>query len=510
MKTFFALIIILQMLAFVPGARAADKENAAEQQNQKTGSIEDASQTQHTININGRVLSYQATAGFISINDEANKPEAKIFFIAYTKNDEPNVSHRPITFAFNGGPGASSIWLHMGLMGPRRAMLADDGTALPKSYKLVDNEYTWLDFTDMVFIDPVGTGYSRAADEDKAQQFYNMDEDTKLLAEFVRLYVTDCGRWLSPKYITGESYGTTRAVKLTDYLQNKDSMLVDGLVLLSAALNFETFSFDGGNDLAYVLAVPSYTAAAWYHKKLPHDLQDNFAVTLEEARDWAINSYLPALAWGADLPDSERKKIVEKLSRYTGLSKSYIENSRMRIANYRFTTELLRDSSYIIGMLDSRVKAPSLSGVSEYPYQDPSLFITQGSYAAMFNNYVRDALNFKTSLQYIAISDKVNQSWKWSSGKQGYVDVTASLAEAMSLNDHLRVFVGSGYFDLTTPWLSQQYTLTHLGIADVLQGNITHRYYESGHQIYTSIPALKKLTSDAASFFQQQPAESAQ
>ncbi len=504
MKSFFSSILIVQVLVLWPGAFAAEKEGAAEQQSQKSSNIESASQTHHSVNIKGQALSYSATAAFMSVNDDTGKPAAKIFFVGYTKDSEPNISKRPITFVFNGGPGASSMWLHIGLMGPQRALLADDGTSLPKSYELSDNEYTWLDFTDLVFIDPVGTGYSRAVEEDKAEQFYNMDEDAKLLAEFVQQYVTDCGRWLCPKYIAGESYGTTRAVKLAEYLQNNDSMLIDGLVLLSSALNFEVFSFDGGNDLSFVLSVPSYTAAAWYHKKLPGDLQDDFAGTLKEARDWAIKSYMPALAEGSGLADTERKKIVEKLSRYTGLSKSYVENSRMRIANYQFTTELLRDSSYITGMLDSRVKAPSLSGVSEYPYQDPSLFITEGLFSAVFNNYVRNSLGFKTDLQYISLSDKVNHSWKWSSGKQGYVDVSGALAEAMSLNEHLRVFAGSGYFDLTTPWLSQEYTLTHLGINPALRGNITHRYYESGHQIYTSIPALKKLTEDASLFFQQQ------
>ncbi len=427
-----------------------------------------------------------------------------MFFVSYTKDGEQEVSQRPVTFAFNGGPGSSSIWLHLGALGPKRVLLAGDGTKLPKKYELVDNEYTWLEFTDVVFVDPVGTGYSRAADDTNAQQFYNMKEDVRAMGEFARLYVTNNQRWLSPKYIAGESYGTTRAASLADYMQNKCGMLINGLVLISTALNFELISYGQGNDIAYVTAVPSYTAAAWYHKKLPDKLQDDLHKALEEAHNWAITDYIQALARGSSLSEAERSKISEKLARLTGLSKTYVEQSQMRIPSYRYITELLRDSSYTIGLLDSRVKVPDISGVAEYPTHDPSLFIVEGPFTAAFNNYVRVELDFKTDLPYKAMSDTVNESWKWNQGQQGYVNVSDKLAEAMTSNEHLRVFVATGYFDLTTPWLSQEYTFTHLRINQALLKNITHKYYESGHQIYTAVPELKKLTKDVSVFFQQE------
>jgi carboxypeptidase C (cathepsin A) len=501
MKLLTLLILItieLSLLSPVyPGQVAPDSEqqrpNFSEQ-----AYIENASITHHTLNINGNSLSYTATAGYLPMRNEANKLIANIFFIAYTKDNQENESQQPVTFAFNGGPGSSSIWLHMGALGPKRVELPNDGTTLPKSYQLVDNEYTWLDFTDIVFVDPVGTGYSRASDDANAQQFYNMDEDVKIMGEFVRLYVTEYQRWLSPKYIVGESYGTMRAGALTGQMQNKHGMLIDGLVLISAALNFETFSFDQGNDLAYVLVIPSYTAAAWYHNKLSGDLQ----ASIQKAKDWAINEYMPALAKGSSLSDSEHKKIVNRLTDYTGLPESYIESNQMRIPSFQFTSELLRDSSFIIGQLDSRVKIPYIQSVSSYPLNDPSLFIVEGPFVAAFNEYVRNNLGFKTDLSYTFLSEKINESWTWSKGQQGYVNVTGSLAQTLSFNEHLHVFVASGYFDLTTPWLSQEYTLTHLVLNPVLRKNITHKFYESGHQIYTSTDALEKLTQDVSLFFQ--------
>jgi carboxypeptidase C (cathepsin A) len=502
MKSFVILLSITIGVVLSSAGHSARESADAAPQNETAPEkhyAESSEVTNHTLSINGKSISYTAEAGYMPIKNDACKRIARIFFIAYTKDTQQSSSQRPITFAFNGGPGSSAIWLHMGALGPRRVLLADDGTALPKSYQLVDNEYTWLDFTDIVFVDPVGTGYSRTADDVDARQFYNMSEDVKIMGEFVRLYVTEYQRWLSSKYIAGESYGTTRAVSLAGHMQNRHGMLVNGLVLISTALSFETFSFDRGNDLAYVLVIPSYTAAAWYHGKLSGNLHES----LEEAHDWAINDYMPALAKGSSLADSERRKIVDKLAHYTGLSRSYIEDRRMRVANYQFIAELLSDSSSVIGLLDSRVKARYVSDGSAYSFNDPSLFIVEGSYVPAFNNYVRNELHFRTDMTYRFLSDHITESWKWSEGQQGYVDVAGSLTKAISSNQHLQVFVASGYFDLTTPWLSQQYTLTHLGLNPELRDHITQTFYESGHQIYTSTEALAKFTRDVSSFFKQ-------
>ena len=462
--------------------------------------FEKPSITNHTINIKGQSLSYTVTAGYMPIISKENKTIAQIFYISYKKNPQENIAQRPITFAFNGGPGSSSIWLHMGALGPKRVILAKDGTAIPKTYELVDNEYTWLDFTDLVFVDPVGTGYSRSADDVDEKQFYNITEDVKIMGEFVRRYITENQRWLSPKYIAGESYGTTRAVAMAGHMQNEHSMLLHGLVLISSALNFETFSFASGNDLAYVLAVPSYAASAWYHKKLSGNL-DNI---IKESSNWVINDYLPALAKGNTLDDSEHDKIIDKLAYYTGLSKSFIEGNRMRISNYQFVTELLSNSFSITGILDSRVTAPHLPGFIDHSYNDPSLFIVEGPFVAAFNNYVRDDLNFKTDKTYVFLSDKINELWEWNKGQQGYVDVSGRITDAINANEHLRVFAATGYYDLATPWLSQEYTFTHLALSPNQMKKITHKYYESGHQVYTSTPALEKLTNDVSVFFESQ------
>ena len=502
MKLHRILLLVVTTLFLLFPAYSMQRNIGSAQQAQTAQEktfFESASVTSHTLNVNSKTLSYTAIAGYIPLKNNDGKTIAQIFYISYIKESQENNTQRPITFAFNGGPGSSSIWLHMGALGPKRVVIPEDGTAMSRSYDLADNKYTWLDFTDLVFVDPVGTGYSRAGEGVNPQQFYNMDEDVKIMGEFVRRYITENQRWLSPKYITGESYGTTRAVAMAGHMQKQHAMSMNGLVLISTALNFETFSFNSGNDLAYVLAVPSYAAAAWYHKKLSGNLPD----ILKESRQWAIDDYLPALAKGSMLADSDRDKIVDTLAHYTGLSKTIIEDNRMRITNFRFANEFLGDSFLITGLLDARVTAPRVPRGFDSGYNDPSLFIVERPFVAAFNNYVRENLNFKTDKTYVFLSDKINESWKWSEGQQGYVDVSGRLTDAMSANEHLHVFAASGYYDLTTPWLSQQYTFTHLALRPSLRKNIIHKYYETGHQIYTSTSALEKLTQDVSAFFQQ-------
>ena len=502
MKSLRILLLILVCLFLLFPAHSMQENLQAGQQAQIAPAktfFESASITNHTLNLDGKALSYTATAGYIPLKNDTGRTLAQIFYISYTKDSQENIAQRPVTFAFNGGPGSSSIWLHMGALGPKRVVIPDDGTGMSRTYDLVDNKYTWIDFTDLVFVDPVGTGYSRAGEGVNPEQFYNLDEDVKIMGEFVRRYVTENQRWLSPKYITGESYGTTRAVSMAGHMQKHHAMSMNGLVLISSALNFETFSFNSGNDIAYVLAIPSYAAAATYHKKLSGNLQD----ILKESHQWAIDDFLPALAKGSTLSDSDHDKIVDMLAHYTGLSKSLLNDNRMRIADYQFTNELLSDSFLEIGLLDARVTAPRAPDTFGYAYNDPSLFIVERPFVAAFNNYVRESLKFITDKTYVFLSDKINESWTWSEGQQGYVDVSGRLTDAMSANEHLHVFAASGYYDLTTPWLSQQYTFTHLALRPSLRKNITHKYYESGHQVYTSTSSLEKLTQDVSAFFKQ-------
>ncbi len=331
-----------------PGKRSKPSQGPAGQTTAEKLPEPKLSVTHHSIQIDGKRLNYTATAGYIQLKDETGKLRANIFFVAYAKDDEESKSRRPITFAFNGGPGASSIFLHLGALGPKRALLGDE-KALPPPYQLATNEYNWLDFTDLVFIDPVGTGYSRPAPGVEPKEFYGVKGDIQSVGEFIRIYLTRYQRWLSPKFIVGESYGTTRAAGLSGYLQNKLGVNLNGILLISEVLNFQTIMFSPGNDLPYILYLPPYTIAAWHHRKLPPVYQSDFAKTREEVERFALNEYTLALTKGNGLSDGERDRIIEKLAGYTGLSKTYIKNSNLRIDRDDFVKELLR--SFGIGDL---------------------------------------------------------------------------------------------------------------------------------------------------------------
>jgi carboxypeptidase C (cathepsin A) len=460
--------------------------------------------TRHSLKVEGETLKYRATAGYMPLRDEAGKLQARIFFIAYEREGSGERAQRPLTFAFNGGPGASSIWLHLGALGPKRVLLAADGTALPTADRLVDNECTWLGFTDLVFVDPIGTGYSRAAEGVDAKPFYAVAKDVEVAATFIRLYVTQHERWLSPKYVVGESYGTTRAAGLANHLQETTGMNLSGAILISSALNFESFSFGEGNDLPCTLVLPSCTAAAWYHKKLAADLQGDLTQTLARAQDWAMTEYSAALAKGDTLPDAERHRVAGQLAAYTGLAKDFVEMSRLRIGSGRFIKELLRRESRIIGMMDSRVTSPDMELQGDYPHFDPAMFTVTGPFVATLNDYLRRDLKFQTDLPYEFLSREVNQAWKWTSGGQGYLYVADDLAAAMTRDNHFRVFAAAGLYDLTTPYLTQQYTFDHLGLDASRRSNLIFMTYPSGHQIYTDPPSLKKLKADVETFVKGQ------
>ncbi|HUJ09535.1 MAG TPA: peptidase S10 [Verrucomicrobiae bacterium] len=448
--------------------------------------------THHAMKVEGRTLSYTATAGFLPLEKQDGKRAARIFYVAYTKDDVRNVADRPITFAFNGGPGASSIWLHLGALGPKRVDLPGNGTELPEALRLVDNDQTWLDFTDLVFIDPIGAGYSRAAKGVDPKQFYALAKDIDVAARFIRRYATQYERWLSPKFIAGESYGTTRAAALANRLQNENGMDLAGVVLLSSALNFETFSCDYGNDIAYALALPSCSSVAKYHKKTEADLTN--------VEKWALSDYLEALARGDTLSPDERDRIAHVVASMTGLSTAYIEASRLRVSPARFTKELLRNERRTLGLMDGRVVGVDVTPLGEYPRFDPSFFLVTGPFVEAANDYLRRDLEFQTEVPYVFLSREVNAAWKWSAHGQGYANTADDLAEAMTRNAHFRVFAAAGLYDLTTPYLSQRYTFDHLGLDPSRRGNLIFKTYPSGHQIYTDPASRKKLHDDVASF----------
>ncbi len=324
--------------------------------------------TSHAIQLNGEPLKYTATAGYLLINEDTEKPKANIFFTAYTKDGAEDESRRPITFAFNGGPGTSSVWLHLGALGPRKALMNDEGFPLPGPYRLVDNEYSILDVTDLVMVDPVSTGYSRPAQGADPKSFHGYTEDIESLGEFIRLYIARHERWASPKFILGESYGTTRSAGLSEFLQrDRYGMFLKGLILVSCGLNFQTIVFGPGNDLPTILFLPTYTATAWYHKKLPSDLQArNLPDVLDEVERFALEEYTVALMKGNELPADEKREMIQKLERYSGLSPKYIEQTNMRIDNRRFLKEFLRDEHQTVSRLDSRFKGRDADSAGEF------------------------------------------------------------------------------------------------------------------------------------------------
>src|SRR5205823_1767031 len=384
--------------------------------------------THHEIHVGGKLLRYTATAGLMPLRNAEGEIEANIFFMAYTL-DGQTPERRPLTFSFNGGPGSASVWLHLGAIGPKRVRMQPDGMMPAPPYQLVDNEFTWLDQTDLVFIDPVGTGYSRAIKNELKRKFLGVRGDIESVGEFIRLYLGRHERWSSPLFLVGESYGTTRASGLSGYLI-EHGIAFNGIILISTIMNFQTARFARGNDLPYILFLPTYSAIAWYHKKLPPDLQADLRKTLDEVERWAATDYTVALAKGDQLTPAERQEVIDRLNRYTGLDKRFIDNSDLRIEIQRFDKELLRDEKRTVGRLDGRFKGLDALAVSETPDFDPSLAAIRPPYTATFNNYVRSELGFKSDLEYYILGSGVG---RWDFGADNtYADTSESLRSAFA------------------------------------------------------------------------------
>jgi carboxypeptidase C (cathepsin A) len=471
------------------------------------------SETKHSVHIDGKEIKYTATAGTLLLKEEVreeegdiDKPKATIFFIAYIMDDVEDLSTRPLTFSFNGGPGSSSVWLHLGLLGPRRVFLDEEGRAPPPPYHLVDNDHSLLDQTDLVFIDPVSTGYSRAVPGEKPEQFHDFTKDIESVGEFIRLYSTRYKRWSSPKFIIGESYGTTRAAGLADHLLERHGLFLNGLMLISSILNFQDSRFDVGNDLPYILFLPTYTATAWYHGKLTEELQTDLPSTLAEVETFALGDYALALMKGAELQEDERGVIIDKLAHFTGLSREYIAQTNLRIEIQRFIKELLRDERAMVGRLDSRSKGMDRDAAGEKPEYDPSYINIQGPYTACLNDYVRRELGYESDLPYEILTGRV-MPWNYDKYQNQYVNVAEMLRSAMTKNPSMKVFVANGYYDLATPYFATRYTFNHLGLEDELYANISMGYYESGHMMYIHGPSLVKQKAELAQFIQSAVSE---
>lgn len=485
---------------------AEDKEK--QEQAQKPEVQDKLVETKHSITLNGTKIAYTVTTGTLVLKQETEKdgasegekPKATFFFIAYTRDDVSDPRTRPLTFSFNGGPGSSSVWLHLGLLGPRRTAMTDIGDLPPPPYQLVDNSYSLLDETDLVFIDPVGTGYSRPVTGEKGSEFHSFKSDVESVGDFIRVYTTRYGRWLSPKFLIGESYGTTRAAGLSGYLQERHGLYLNGIMLVSSILNFATADFHVGNDLPHIMFLPTFTATAWYHKRLDAELQSDLRAALKEAEQFALTEYTLALMKGDALTAEERAPIAQKLARLTGLTPDYIERTNLRIDIFRFIKELLRDQRRTVGRLDSRFQGVERDAAGESIENDPSFSNIIGPYTATFYDYVRRELKFESDLPYEILSLKVNAQWSFSEHENQYLNVAETLRKAMSINPHLHVFVANGYYDLATPYLATEYTFHHLGLDESLRGNISMTYYEAGHMMYIHIPSLAQLKQDLTKF----------
>ena len=474
------------------------------------GELQDQlSTTQHSVTIGQQEIHYTVTAGTIVLKEEqekdsksdGEKAKASVFFVAYMLDDAGDTAKRPITFSFNGGPGSSSVWLHLGVLGPRRVETDQQGNLLQPPYQLVENQYSVLDQTDLVFIDPISTGFSRVVQGEEAKQFHGFKKDIESIGDFIRLYTTRYQRWTSPKFLIGESYGTTRAAGLSGYLQERHGFYLNGIMLISSVLDFQTIRFMNGNDLPYILYLPSFTATAWYYNLLDEELQADLYQTLREVEEFAVGEYTVALMKGADLPEDGRQDIIRKLARYTGLPIDYIGRTDLRVNIMRFCKELLRNQGKTVGRFDSRFTGLDRDSVGERFEYDPSYTNILGPYTATLNDYLRSQLEFESDLAYEILTDRVHP-WNYDTYQNQYVNVTDTLRKAMTTNPYLKVFVASGYYDLATPYMATQYTFNHLGLDKSLQQNLSMSFYEAGHMMYVHQQSLIQLKKDLSSFIQ--------
>ncbi len=451
--------------------------------------------THHSINVGGKTINYTATVAQMPLKNASGETEAHIFYMAYTL-DGANAAKRPLTFSFNGGPGSASMWVHMGGMGPRSPKLMPNGGMPPPPYQMKDNQDTWLDQTDLVFIDPVGTGYSRAKTIEAARRFNSVSGDIQSIGEFMRMYITRNSRELSPLFIAGESYGTFRTAGLAGYLIER-GIAFNGVVLIGTTLNLETI-WSRSDDLVYQLELPTYCADAWYHKKVAADLQKKaLQPFLKEVEGFAMGEYAVALGKGDDLPPAERKAVIDKLVRYTGLDAKYLDETNLRWDVGHFTRQLLRNEHETIGRYDGRLAGPSSLNTGETSEYDPSSTLITPPFTAIFTNYVRNELGYKTDMFYYPSGGV--QPWDYQV-QNGFGDTTSLLHNAMVKNPYMKVMIAAGYYDLATPYYAVEYTFNHMGLSPEMHKNITWDFYQAGHMLYIDADSHAKLRHDFGEF----------
>jgi carboxypeptidase C (cathepsin A) len=456
--------------------------------------------THHQITLNGKTLSYTATAGRLPIKRDDGKTEAEMFFVAYTLDGQA-AGKRPLTFSFNGGPGSASVWLHMGALGPKRVVLQANGFMPAAPYRLEDNPDTLLDRSDIVMVDAMATGYSRAANAELTKKFLGVKGDVQAFGEFIRLYISRYDRWSSPLFLLGESYGTTRAAGIAGYLADH-GIAFNGVTLLSMAVDFQTLEWNKSNDLPYFLLVPTFNMIAGYHHKLAADLTQDAAKTREEVVRWSTNDYALALGKGDVMTPEEHRKIVDQLSRYTGLRPEVIEAHNLRIDVPTFTKELLLDQKLITGRLDGRFSSPN---PDDDRFYDPTSAAILPPYTSAFNNYLRTELNYKSDMPYrvFAYDQPGFQKWEWGNAVEGFPSTTGGLRSAMIKNPYMKILVMEGYYDLATPFAAANWTMDHLDLGPQSRQNISYATYGSGHMVYVDRAEHDKMKKDLVDFMEK-------
>lgn len=463
---------------------------------------------ERSIRLDGQVIRYTVTAGETYLRDEKDEPVASIFSVAYTKTGVSDPTTRPVTFVFNGGPGSASLWLHMGIFGPKRVITPSDATGVgAPPYTIVDNPYSLLDVSDLVFIDPVGTGWSRPLGDTPAKEFYGVNEDSESVAEFIRLWITANGRWNSPKYVAGESYGTTRAAALTEKLQGGwNGVGLNGVILISAILDFQTGRFGPGNDTPHIAYFPTEAAIAWYHGKVDRTRwNDDFGAFVDAARAYATDRLAPALIRGTTLPEADRLAMAAEMSAFIGVSAEWILDANLRVDPTRFRKELLRDEGFTVGRFDGRYKGVDSESTGDRPENDPSGYGMDVAYVAAVNDYLTRDLGLPITRQYKVLTGEPGSQWNWSTdggGWPGFVNVAPWLGKGMRENPNLRVLLASGWYDLATPFFGAEMSLFKNG---VVLDRVRFDYYDAGHMMYLSDPEARKLAEDVRDFIRARP-----
>ncbi len=490
----FILIILINIGAF---AQSIAKKEEQKKSNKPILAEEKFVKTQHSVRVGGKEVRYTATPGQIVLRRPNGEPRANMFFVAYTRDGVTDMRSRPVTFCYNGGPGSATIWLHMGTLGPKRVQMAEEGFQPAPPYRLVDNEHSLIDVTDIVAIDAMSTGFSRVVEGEDPKTFHGVQQDIDAFSEFIHLYITKFSRWLSPKYLLGESYGTVRSAGVSQELQSTHGIELNGIVLVSSVIDFSTLSEVPGNVIYYAGFLPTYTVTAWYHKKLPADVQGSLEEIMDEAREFAFGEYLLALTKGNRLTPLEMDNMAKRMARLTGLSPEYIKQANLRVNPGRFRKELLRDRRLTTGRLDSRFTGIDADAAGERQEYDPSKTALQGPYTALFNDYIRNELKWESEIKYLTRGSV--RPWDYGN-RARYLNLVESLRKTMARNPFMKVLVANGIYDLATPYGATEWTFNHLGFEPTYRARVSMAYYEAGHMMYIRPSMLKKFKKDVAQF----------